>query len=159
MHMARRKNPYTVVPLKHEDIIDFKQLKTQKVKNVKTSVDGKKVNWTKLRWMRFRKDNPDMCFFKYDFDEEFQCLKLTGSKRGRSMDVGPTSESMPRRYKSKIPISAAKKKDLVQLCKSGVIPSEFHEFYKNLPSQQSIPDRLPLPDVLESDSGSDTDGD
>ena len=52
MHMARRKNPYFVVPLKHGDIIDYKQIRAQKIKNVRTTVDGKKVNWTKIRWRR-----------------------------------------------------------------------------------------------------------
>ena len=157
MHMARRKNPYSVVPLKHGDIIDFKQIRNQKVKNVRTTVDGKKVNWRKIRWMRFEKESPNTCFIKYDFDEEFQAIQLTGIKRGRSTDVSSPNDKLPRRYQAKLPISAAKKKDLVDLCKAGIIPTEFHEYYKTLPSQQNKADRLPLPDVLESDSDSDTD--
>ena len=155
IRMARRKNPYTVIPIKHEDIIDFKQVKAQKIKNVRMTTEGKKVNWTKIRWMRFQKDIPDTCFIKYEYDEEFQSIKVTGSKRGCGLDVVP-SEPLPTRYVSKLPISAAKKKDLLNLCKSGVIPSEFHIFYKSLPSQQSVRDRLPEPDILEN-SDNDTD--
>ena len=44
---------------------------------------------------------------------------------------GGSSESteLPRKYKSKQPISAAKKKDLLTLCRTGVIPSEYHEYF------------------------------
>ena len=120
-------------------------------------MDGKKINWTKIRWMRFQKESPNTCFIKYELDEEFQAIQLTGIKRGRSTDVTSTSDKLPRRYHAKLPISAAKKKDLVDLCKSGIIPTEFHDYYKTLPALQNKADRLPSPDVLESDSDSDTD--
>ena len=32
IRMARRRKPYTVIPLKHEDIIDFKEVKSQRIK-------------------------------------------------------------------------------------------------------------------------------
>ena len=83
-------------------------------------------------------------------------FKVSGSKRGRNTDASP-SDVLPRRYTSKLPISSAKKKDLRNLCKSGVIPSEYHEFYKSLPFHQSVRDRLPEPDILESNSDNDTD--
>lgn len=43
IRMARRKNPYTVIPIKHEDIIDFKQMKAQKIKNVRITIEGKRL--------------------------------------------------------------------------------------------------------------------
>jgi len=38
-------------------------------------------------------------------------------------------------YKSRLPIRAAKKMDLLSLCKTGV-PNEHHHFFKNLPSSK-----------------------
>ena len=81
MHMARRKNPYSVVPLTHGDITYFKQIRNQ-VKNMRTTVDGKKFNWRNIRWMRFEIESPNSCFIKYDYDEEFQAIQLTRVKRG-----------------------------------------------------------------------------
>ena len=107
--------------------------------------------------MRFEKESPNTCFIKYDFDKEFQAIQLTGIKRGRSTDASSPNDKLPRGYQAKPPISAAKKKDLVDLCKAGIIPTEFHDYYKTLPSQQNKADRLPLPDALESDSDSETD--
>jgi hypothetical protein len=45
---------------------------------------------------------------------------LTTSLRGRELQ---------RKYKAKQAISLAKKKDLLSLCKSCVIPVEYHDFY------------------------------
>lgn len=42
------------------------------------------------------------------------------------------------------------------LCKSGVIPTEYHEFYRSLPSSQSVGDRLPEPDAEEEESDMDS---
>ena len=50
-------------------------------------------------------------------------------------------------YDGAINISSAKYKDLVGLCQKGLIPSEYHQFYKNLPHAGSVVDRLPEPDT------------
>ena len=157
IRMARRRKPYTVIPLKHGDIIDFKEVKSKRIKNVRITTEGRRLNWTKIRWMRFMKESPDTCLIKYEYDEEFMSIKLTGAKRGRTTDVPVSSDELSRRYKSKLPISAAKKMDLLSLCKSGIVPLEFHEYYKSLPSHQSVKDRLPEPDIQESNSDVDTD--
>ena len=52
-------------------------MKGQKVTNVRTTVDDKKVNWTKIRRIPFTKGSPDMYFVKYNYGKEFQCIKLT----------------------------------------------------------------------------------
>ena len=103
------------------------------------------------------KESPDTCLIKYEYDEEFMSINLTGAKRSRTTDVPVSSDELPLRYKSKLPISAAKKKDLLSLCKSGIVPLEFHEYYKSLPSHKSVKDRLPEPDIQESNSDVDTD--
>ena len=74
-----------------------------------------------MKWMRYLKEEPDTCFFKYELEDsvEFKRIKLVGEKR-------PNEQPLPL-YKGKLPISNAKKKDLLSLCKQGAIPSEFHE--------------------------------
>nr|KAG5709107.1 hypothetical protein BaRGS_028563 [Batillaria attramentaria] len=61
------------------------------------------------------------------------------------------------RYTEKLPVSEAKKRDLVSLCRSGVIPEDHHPFYENLPTASSKVDRLEEPDVEDVDSGEETD--
>ena len=89
--------------------------------------------------MRFEKADPDSCLIKYTYDEEFQSIKLAGTKRGRASDV-TISDELPQRYNSKLPISAAKKKDLLAICKSGIVPLEYQEYCKSLRCQQMVTD-------------------
>lgn len=144
LQMARRKDPYTVIPLKFHDIVNFKEIAN---KNIKKSEKGIKINWNKVKWLRYTKAESEVCYFKYDFESEFQKIRLVCSKRKQ---IHPKGEQMPRRYTQKLPISKAKKKDLVSLCQSGAIPNEYHEFYKTLPSSKDTRDRLPQPDATES---------
>ena len=156
LHQARRRNPYTVVPIRHGDMKDYKKVKQDRQKNVKVTTEGKKVQWNKIKWMRYIKSEPGSCFIKYDFEEEFQEIKVYGTKRGRAAGAGTSKGGIPRKYDSKLPISAAKKKDLMQMCRTGVIPPEFHDFYESLPSNSSAPDKLGEPDTVEDESGNDT---
>ena len=67
VRMARRSNPYLVVPLKHTAILDFKSYATNKFRNTEVSYDEARVQWMKLKWLRFLSDEPDKIYFKYDF--------------------------------------------------------------------------------------------
>ena len=62
-----------------------------------------------------------------------------------------------KKYTSRQAISAAKKKDLVGLCKNGIIPSEYHEYYKFLPANNSVIDTTVDTDVEEEKIDSDQD--
>jgi hypothetical protein len=103
--------------------------------------------------LRFLNTDPDSIQFKYDFREEFRTLKVTTSKKRERPSANDSSE-IPKKYKSKLPISLANK-NLINLCKFWVIPSEYHEYYKSLPSNSSVVESLADPDVQEDDIDSD----
>ena len=110
--MARRKNPYQVVPLKFYDFLDYKGMKVKSGKGLKAE-SGKRAMWNTMRWMRFLKSDPRICLFKYAIDEsDFERVKLVNTKQ--------QGNDLKRLYKNKLPISSAKKKDLVALCKQSV---------------------------------------
>ena len=60
----------------------------------------------------------------------------TTSLRGRKLQ---------RKYKAKQAIYLATKKDLLRLCKSRVIPVEYHDFYKGLPANAKVNDTPQVP--------------
>jgi len=152
IRMARKKNPYMIVPLTYEDIYDFKALQKQALRYRKEDTEGEKINWLQIRWLRFEKCDPDYISFKYSCDDEFKEMRVTeNTKKGRP---AANVTEIPKRYKSKQSISSAKKKDLLNLCKNGVIPHEYHEFYKGLPADKKVPDTLPDPDVEEDERDS-----
>jgi len=52
-------------------------------------------------------------------------------------------------YPHPLPVSAAKKADLMKLCKAGTIQRQFHDFYEQLPVSDDVRDCLPEPDYTE----------
>jgi len=62
---------------------------------------------------------------------------------------------LPGKYTCRLPISTAKKADLLSLCKSGIIPSDCANFYEAIPVSKSCKDRLAEPDIEEDECYSD----
>ena len=154
IRMARRKNPYTVVPLKFSDFLDFKPTTQHCLPPNLNEVTGEKVHWMKIKWLQYRKCEQDHIFFKYQFNEqEFHKLKVkSGATRRNSLSIDMEMETC---YTEKLPVSEPKKRDLISLCKEGIIPSDCHGFYENLPSNKKVKDKLPVPDALEDEQDSD----
>lgn len=89
--------------------------------------------------------------FKYDFDEDHYLVLCLNQHPLRSS----LSTALSHCYKSKLPVSKAKKDAHLFLCRSGMIPDEHHAFYHTLPSDAGKQDHLEEPDF--SNSGDETD--
>lgn len=86
VRMARRKNPYLVVPVQYEDIYDFKEVTKSTVKYSKVDTKGEKVNWLKIKWLRFSKKEPEHVQFKFSYDGEFHKMKVIDvDKKGKAL--------------------------------------------------------------------------
>ena len=84
---------------------------------------------------------------KDDYEGKFDDV---ASRKTRKSGSGSCMFTMEALYSDQLPISSAKKADLMQLCKNGTIPTCYHEFYSHLPSSHGRENRLPVPDELES---------
>ena len=153
IHMARRNNPYIVIPMKHWDILDFKTLQKNYYKNVETNKKGDRVRWRDIKQLQFRKAVPDTIFYRYKFDDPFEEIICKVPTRGRQRLL--ENFSLQGKYSHRLSISEAKKNDLLSLCNSNVIPSDCAHFYNSLPSVKTLKDRLPEPDIEEEDKDSD----
>ena len=112
---------------------------------------AKKVKWRDIKHLQFRHNAPENIFYKYDFDDlEFQVIICKSQTRARQPNIEPT-----KKYPSRLGISCAKKADLLSLCNSGIIPSDLHFLYENLPTSKSVLDCLPQPDLEEDKKDSD----
>merc|ERR1719494_774624 len=117
-----RKNPYVVKVLEQECIKDLKRLQTDmRTTNVKRDTEGNTVHWTSGRtyssndvisWLQYRKDEPNKIFYRKERND-------------------PLPKLYPS-YDSVLPISAAKLRDLQQLCHDLAIPKSYHAFYNGL---------------------------
>lgn len=148
-----RQKPYHIKKMEFHDFYDIKPLAENVRLGNRKDTDGNTVHWLRIKIMRYEKKLPNQIQFKYDYDEaEFHVIDLAGVGTRRSQQ-GSTSFRLPQAYNSLLPISLAKKKDLVDLCKSGAIPSCHHPFYNALPTSSMVEDRLPVPDVGEDSEG------
>lgn len=140
--------PYTVLPLTHEAFYNFKMVAKNTMKNTKTNVIGETINWLKIKCLRVMEGDGDSVFYKYRMGDNFQRLKITGTNTRSN----PSASGMilPSLYYQRVPISKSKKKDLLSLCTSGVIPAHHHTYYTNLPSAVTTTDCLPDVDLTEA---------
>jgi hypothetical protein len=151
---ARKRQPYVIVPLEYSDFLDFKPY--CRALNMKIDETGKPVKWLKLRQVEFRKNSPNKMFIKYNFADPYTIVHIKREKKNRNK--APVKDvQVEQKYHSLRPISQAKKQDLVRLCQTGAVSATYLPFYQALPSDLSINDRLPEPDVEEEDVDSEVD--
>ncbi|CAB3229541.1 unnamed protein product [Arctia plantaginis] len=62
------------------------------------------------------------------------------------------SITLKQLYLNPLPISEAKKRDLLSLCTKKIIPEEYHGWYSSLPTATNEADRLPEASVDEESS-------
>ncbi|CAC5414853.1 unnamed protein product [Mytilus coruscus] len=122
-----RTNPYSIIPIQHEDIYDFKKLQKTTLTYIKVDANGEKVNWLKIKWLRYSKQEPQHILFKHTFDEDFRRLRVIVMDKNGVPATNIRGHELPRNYNGKQPITLAKK-DLLNLCKTKVIPAEYHKF-------------------------------
>ena len=152
--MARRNNPYLFIPMKHDDVMNFKLFSSVSCPNFKMASTGEKINWTKVCWVQVRKDSPQTIFVNYSFNEEFLEINVQHIGTRNKKRKYAWMDDVPALYMEKIPISKAKKKDLLSLCTKCIIPEEYHEYYKNLPSS-NIKVCIPTPSQEEEEYDTD----
>ena len=111
---------------------------------MKRDRDGKNVQWTKIRQLRVEKEFPSTLKIKNDFDEDFREILVSGSRRNVA------KSKLPMLYESDVAISVEKKKDLVSLCDTGVVPSLYHHYYREL---KAVGDSDSEPESQSEDDG------
>lgn len=118
--------PYVVRNVTQNDVFDFKCLVNNKIwmKDIK----GKKINWSNIREVHADGSDPNKLFFKYDLTQsDYNILVIRGNTRNSVQ-----TELKPA-YSEPILVPAAKYKDLMDMCRSEVIPLEYHPYFNSLP--------------------------
>jgi len=122
---------------------------------MKIGTKGERLVWHHVKWVQVRSENPESIFFNYDFDEANFIEVNIKAKTRKAGRPAKDQEDLSYRYCSKLPVSIEKKNDLLSLCKSGVIPEQHHHYFETLKTDQKTRNRLPMPDILESDCDTD----
>ena len=105
----------------------------------KKTTDGNKVEFAKIRWIRLRKETPNVYQYKFTLSdiEGWKTVDLTKTNR-KVHHPAPHNISLRLLYESPKPIKAAKKKDLLELCQ--FIPMTARAFYENLKADDNAED-------------------
>lgn len=106
---GRKKNavPYEVQELRYFDMIDLKSLAKNIIQNKSVNETGDKVNWLKIKCLRYEKMNPNIILYKYNYSENFQKIDVSMSKTRTKSCM---QKELKQLYTSEIPISCTKKK-------------------------------------------------
>ena len=113
--------------------------------------EGQVVNWRKVRSLRYQSCQPNTVAFKYSLPDDYRYVDISKSRKvHKSVAI-----TLQPKYKKQLPISKAKKDDLIALCNKNVIDGEYHAWYKALPVAAGITDKVPLPSVDEESSTED----
>lgn len=123
--------------INQNDILDFKStLSLHKwVKNEK----GEKVKWNQVREIVVEHDQPNKIFYKYDLNESLpMCIDSSKRTSRRVLQVNNNTQQLGKVYGEILPITTAKYKVLMSLCQQNLIPSRYHDFYKNIKHSSAI---------------------
>lgn len=132
---ACRKSPYKVTEISQEDVFDLKHLLESNTINWDKDSDNQKVQWQRIKIVHVDPESPTTLFFKYNFSENV-FSKINLEQKGRR------NRSFSENYKLRIlrctpiPVTKEKYDNLVFFCDKKSIPSEYHDFYRNLPHSE-----------------------
>ena len=125
-------SPYFVIEVKTEDIRDIKLLEKEMAPKFNKNDNQEAVLWTSIKILRINQGEP-VLYYKTDYsDTEFKTINI-GPKTTRGRPSKSTVELKPA-YEEPPKIPPPKMKDLMDLCRSNVIPGSYHDFYHNLAS-------------------------
>lgn len=123
--------PYEVYELDFSEILDLKDLVTQYGKNFTVNNDGDRVVWNDIKKIFMQASSPYLVFYNNTYDpcETMKCLNVRNKTRGRGADV---ELRLRNKFQQRPKISSLKKKDLLSLCDSNVIPKVYRDYYLSL---------------------------
>ena len=135
---ARERKPHHVTELNFADFQDFHKLADRIVLNRNMSTSGQEVKWLDVKWFRFITAKPNNILVKERLtDAEFQEIEINRSVARRESTrirqsanaIQPANAVLTPAFTQMLPISVAKKGDLVSLVESGANPPEYRQIY------------------------------
>ncbi|XP_077295738.1 uncharacterized protein LOC143917974 [Arctopsyche grandis] len=137
---TKANSTYQTQEMKFNNILDLEDLSRRLIKNT-LDINGEVVKWFKIKSLKYTKQNWGEIQYKYKHADQYSTINVFDSCQIQ------IPNKVKILYKNQLPISEAKKRDLVSLCHSSVIPEEFHAWYLNLPTCSQLKDTLQEPCV------------
>uniref|UniRef100_A0A915JPC4 Uncharacterized protein n=1 Tax=Romanomermis culicivorax TaxID=13658 RepID=A0A915JPC4_ROMCU len=134
------------------DVSESENLASKVLFNRTKDDNGSTLNWLRIVALKFESAIPAKFFFKYEFDDEYTGVSYMPASHPHLLKWA----SLVPAYKKLLPISEAKNKDLISMCKAKngqlpLIPKVYHGFYEELPSSKQQKNTAPEPSTVDSD--------
>lgn len=125
---SRVKNKFHVTRMKADMFVGTQELEGLCTRRSKTE-DGHKVEWLKIKHMRFRKDAPGLMEFRYDYNDG-PMMSVSFNKRQVHETDYADAKHLTLLWPQGRSIQKNKKLDLLKLME--FIPPRFHEWYHSI---------------------------
>ncbi|KAL4702893.1 hypothetical protein ACJJTC_001839 [Scirpophaga incertulas] len=151
---------------KYDEFFDLKHLAPAIIQNRTKDQNGEPVQWLKIKRIRYIKGEERKIYFNYDMSENFNAIEVgeklstskihheysTRKKMRGTVNETPADQQFPdqlnRVYLEPIKITEAKKRDLINLCRKGIIPEELvatvatggHGWFENMETEKRSDD-------------------
>nr|CAH7761473.1 unnamed protein product [Callosobruchus chinensis] len=124
----KNRNPYSVSKLEASDIYDLKGFAGDMGKNSSENVETKKVLWSNIKILNFKKTEPYTVDYKYNYyDTDYKMIDIRGRKSTRSLTTNKLSLRLA--YDCPPKISKEKKDGLLFLRNTNAIKEQYHSFF------------------------------
>lgn len=108
--------------------IDWKQVsKLFRYTNFAVTTNGEKINWRDIKAIQVSCNKPHCFMIKKSHENgvDFQTIKIRSRRNLRNF---VELSALLCAHPCKLAINVAKKKDLLAMCSSGIIPERYHDF-------------------------------
>lgn len=144
---CRRKKPFHLKVMAKEDFFSTKPLEEAITRRQKNETGGQ-VQWLKIQWLRYKKDEPFKIFYKTTLNDDvaFEQINIEPSKqkaRGRPLS-SLKSVQMEVLYPNGRATTDQKKKDMLDLLP--FIPPIHHNYFVHLPVGHGLEEDNPIID-------------
>ena len=111
------------------------------------------TKWNRIKCFQYRKSEPHIIYFKYEIKSDWTVLdtSFVRSRKGECFAKSLNGFQLSNLYHEYLPIPT-KYKDLLNLCKTNVIPTMYHRSYETLP-HKNILSRLLEPNDSDCSDG------
>uniref|UniRef100_A0A6P7H5S2 Uncharacterized protein LOC114346528 n=1 Tax=Diabrotica virgifera virgifera TaxID=50390 RepID=A0A6P7H5S2_DIAVI len=129
---AKKNNPFHVIEMDKEKFLDLKALTQEITLNWDRDVNNEKVHLNKIRIVEANSKFPNKILFKHDYHEQYKTIDLLQKGR-KSINIDINNVELKQLYKDFLPLTKKKHEHLQFLCNKKVIPTQYHNFYAELP--------------------------
>lgn len=111
--------PYEVIEIEYNDFYDLAALYSAYLQNTAINTYGEKVNWLKIKTLRYDKEYINHLLYRYDYSYKFSKtnIKLVKRSTARTEFLPKEADQLKKVYTSMLPISTAKYNDFYFILK------------------------------------------